>query len=205
MALSTCQFAPAQNKINSLSQSCPNTLAKAQVIIDNGNIRIVPCPNKQVQISGVVSGGGGVTSVNNRNGVVTLTAADVNLSNVNNTTDLLKPISTATGNALNLKLNSSFVITNGTGDAFLSDAGVYVAFVDKETPSGLINGANTVFTLAFTPISGKEYVFLNGILQEAGAGNDYTISGNTITFADAPLTGERVKVSYRRSLPLSIP
>lgn len=71
-------------------------------------------------------------------------------------------------------------------------------FVDKETPSGSINGSNTSFTLANTPVAGSEHVFLNGLLQESGGGNDYTISGTTITMATAPLSGEKIRVSYRK-------
>lgn len=71
-------------------------------------------------------------------------------------------------------------------------------FVDKEVPSGSINGSNTAFTLANTPVTGSEHVFLNGILQESGAGNDYTISGATITMLAAPLTGEKIRVTYRK-------
>lgn len=71
-------------------------------------------------------------------------------------------------------------------------------FVDKEIPSGSINGSNTAFTLANSPVVGSEHVYLNGILQESGAGNDYTISGTSITMATAPLTGEKLRVSYRK-------
>lgn len=71
-------------------------------------------------------------------------------------------------------------------------------FVDKEIPSGSINSANTTFTLANTPTAGTEHVYLNGILQESGAGNDYTISGATITMLTAPLTGEKLRVTYRK-------
>ncbi|MCC6328988.1 MAG: hypothetical protein IT174_10760 [Acidobacteria bacterium] len=71
-------------------------------------------------------------------------------------------------------------------------------FVDKETPSGSVNGSNTTFTLANTPTSGSEHVHLNGILLEPGAGNDYTISGATITMLSAPLSGEKIRVSYRK-------
>jgi hypothetical protein len=71
-------------------------------------------------------------------------------------------------------------------------------FVDKETPSGAINGSNTTFTLANTPVAGSEHVYLNGILQDVGAGNDYTISGATITMLTAPATGEKLRVSYRK-------
>lgn len=71
-------------------------------------------------------------------------------------------------------------------------------FVTKEIPSGSINSSNVTFTLANTPTAGTEEVFLNGVLQESGAGNDYTITGAVITYLTAPLTGEKLRVSYRK-------
>lgn len=71
-------------------------------------------------------------------------------------------------------------------------------FITRETPTGAVNGSNTTFALANTPVAGTEQVYLNGILQEPGAGNDYTISGATITYLAAPLTGDRVRVSYMK-------
>lgn len=71
-------------------------------------------------------------------------------------------------------------------------------FIIRETPSGSVNGSNVIFTLANTPVSGTEEVFLNGLLQEPGAGNDYTISTGTITYLTAPATGDRLRVSYRK-------
>lgn len=71
-------------------------------------------------------------------------------------------------------------------------------FVDKETPSGLVNGSNTSYSLANTPVVGSEHVFLNGSLQESGSGNDYTISTNTITMLTTMLSGEKLRVSYRK-------
>lgn len=67
--------------------------------------------------------------------------------------------------------------------------------ITRETPSGSINGSNTSFTLANTPISGTEEVYLNGIQQDAG-GNDYTISTSTISMVSAPLSGDKIRVSY---------
>lgn len=78
-------------------------------------------------------------------------------------------------------------------------AGLLAAnFVTRETPSGTVDGSNVTFTLANTPTAGSEEVFLNGLLQEAGAGNDYTISGATITYLSAPLTGEKLRANYRK-------
>lgn len=91
----------------------------------------------------------------------------------------------------------------GTWDGHLAlsstSAGLTTAnFVTRETPSGTVNGSNTAFTLANTPTSGTEEVYLNGILQEPGAGNDYTISGATITYLTAPITGDKIRVNYRK-------
>lgn len=71
-------------------------------------------------------------------------------------------------------------------------------FVDKEVPSGSINGSNTAFTLANTPTAGTEHTYLNGVLQASGGGNDYTISGSSITYLTAPETGDVLVVSYRK-------
>lgn len=74
-------------------------------------------------------------------------------------------------------------------------------FVDKEIPTGLINGSNTTFSLANTNvISGSEHVYLNGVLQESAAGNDYTIVNATgvITYLTAPITGDKLRVTYRK-------
>ena len=71
-------------------------------------------------------------------------------------------------------------------------------FVDKEIPSGAINGSNTAFSLANTPIAGSEHLYLNGVLLESGAGNDYTISAANITLLTVPLTGEKLRATYRK-------
>lgn len=69
-------------------------------------------------------------------------------------------------------------------------------FVVRETPTGTINGSNTAFTLANTPLANTEQIFLNGLLLEPGAGNDYTISGAAITMLQVPATGDRLKACY---------
>jgi hypothetical protein len=90
---------------------------------------------------------------------------------------------------------------NGTAVSAASNtAGAdYVAaanFITRETPSGTVNGSNTAFTLANTPVPGSETVMLNGLVQEPGAGNDYTISGAAITYLTAPLATDKLRVSY---------
>ena len=81
-------------------------------------------------------------------------------------------------------------ITSGTG--FLK----YGVFVFNETPTGVVNGSNTAFTLAFAPASSSQQLFLNGQLLEPGAGNDYTIATTAVTMLFAPIAGDKLRVNY---------
>lgn len=67
-----------------------------------------------------------------------------------------------------------------------------------ELAGGTANGINTAFTCANTPVTGKEMVFVNGLLQRSGTGMDYTISGANITFlaGSYPQTGDVVILAY---------
>lgn len=124
------------------------------------------------QSSGAVqvnaSGGGGVRSI------AALTSGDITLIAAGSAAGTWDPGTTATPTGLTTS-----------------------NFVTRETPSGTVNGSTTAFTLANTPTSGTEEVYLDGQLQEPG-GEDYTISTTTITFASAPLTGQRIRVNYRK-------
>lgn len=62
-----------------------------------------------------------------------------------------------------------------------------------ETPSGTIDGVNTDFTLAHVP------VLLRGIYRggsRQSETDDYTITGDTITFIYPPQVGENIRVDY---------
>jgi hypothetical protein len=101
------------------------------------------------------------------------------------------------GTTVEINANALRVKPSSIGDSQLSSTYQKQAnIVTRETPTGSINGSNTTFTLAATPVAGSERVFLNGLLQEPGAGNDYTISAATITYLTAPATGDRLRVNY---------
>ena len=80
---------------------------------------VLPDSSGNIEIE--AGGGGAVDSVNGRTGAVVLAKADVGLSAVDNTSDLGKPVSTATQTALNGKENS------GTASSLLS---AHIAAVD---------------------------------------------------------------------------
>jgi hypothetical protein len=110
--------------------------------------------------------------------------------------------------------NAQIIISNGStnnwetisGDATLTNAGVvsisgglsnHLSW--NETPSGTIGGGNTAFTLAHSPAgTGADLMlFLNGLLQQQGGSNDYTISGTAITFNVAPESGSSLLATYQ--------
>lgn len=76
--------------------------------------------------------------------------------------------------------------------------------VYEETPSGAITGTdgtdgNSTFTLANTPTTGTLRLFISGRRIRAGAGNDYTLSGLTITFnsGSIPVVGDWITSDYQ--------
>lgn len=71
------------------------------------------------------------------------------------------------------------------------------SFVTREAVSGTKNGTNPTFTLAHAPTADSEMLFLNGLLLNPGAGNDYTISGSTITMLTLPVSTDILLATYR--------
>lgn len=93
-----------------------------------------------------------------------------------------------------LKGNGTAISAATLGTDYLAPSN----FVTRETMTGLVNGSNTTYTLANAPIAGSEQLFWNGLLMEPGAGNDYTISGATITALSAPVSGDKLRVNYMK-------
>lgn len=90
--------------------------------------------NLQTSLDAKMSIGNAVTSVAGRIGAVTLSKSDVGLSNIDNTSDLNKPISTATQAALDLKVNTSTAVTSvasRTGAVVLTKSDVGLSNVDN--------------------------------------------------------------------------
>lgn len=88
---------------------------------------------------GAFSVAGAVVSVNGRDGAVELTKADVELENVDNTSDLNKPISTAAQTALDLKAAKTEVksIYEGSADKVLTDVNKIGLSTDTSVIAGV--------------------------------------------------------------------
>lgn len=71
-------------------------------------------------------------------------------------------------------------------------------FRDGETPTGEVNGVNTIFALSDVPNpTSSLLLYRNGLLQKTGV--DYTLSGSVITFLSGavPQTGDILVGAYR--------
>lgn len=70
-------------------------------------------------------------------------------------------------------------------------------FVHNINPTGAINGVNTSFTLPSNPNPDSSLELrLNGVVQRSGSGNDFTLSGTTVTMTFAPGIGDTLTASY---------
>lgn len=90
------------------------------------------------------------------------------------------------------------VRVDGTAGPCGSGWGSGPRFVDAETPAGLVNGTNAVFTLSDAPEPEAGLaLYRNGLLLKQGL--DYTLQGNVITFAAEaiPQPGDVLTASYR--------
>lgn len=60
------------------------------------------------------------------------------------------------------------------------------------------DGSTAAFTLTNTPLAGALTVVVNGQIQEPGTSDDYTLSGNTVTFTTPaiPSSGARISFHY---------
>lgn len=90
------------------------------------------------------------------------------------------------------------VRVDGTSGPCGAGGGPGANFVDGETPAGLLNGTNAVFTLADVPSPASSLeLYRNGLRLKQGL--DYTLEGNVITFASGaiPQPGDVLTASYR--------
>lgn len=121
---------------------------------------------------------GAVDSVAGKVGIVTLDKTDVGLPNVDNTSDINKPISTATQTALNLKTNQTRSIISGsglTGGGDLSaDRTINVAATDDSivvAADGIKADTQNSLTSTSTtkPLAANQGKILNDNLTQLGA------------------------------------
>jgi hypothetical protein len=144
------------------------------------------------QVSGILPTANGGTGVNGSatfpsSGTVMTTTTAVTA------TQLPNPTASTLGGVESLDCTGSGHIVKISTSGVPSCAADTGANQTQGAPTGTINGSNTSFTLSPTPAASSNVnCFLNGVQQQQGAGNDYTISGATITYLTAPPTGSKI-------------
>jgi len=72
-------------------------------------------------------------------------------------------------------------------------------FEENEVPVGDLDGVDTTYTLAQTPSPANSLkLYLNGIRQDEGGSDDFTLTTNVITFSAAPISTDKILADYRR-------
>jgi hypothetical protein len=170
----------------------------------------VPLTVADVLVStGTVVGGGG--------GASPITTSPIQISQVVGLSNALanlvqKGIGFALGSAAVINTSGQISSAIGNpGDCVMVDGnsgpcggggGILPQYSDNETPSGAINGVNTVFTLVAAPSPATSLqLYLNGLRMDPLL--DYVNSGSTITFvlASTPQAGDVLLATYRFGNP----
>lgn len=84
---------------------------------------------------------------------------------------------------------------------FTIGGGGSVSFIYHETPVGVVDGVNTIFTAAFPYVGGSLLVFRDGQLMVPGVSADYQETNpatGVFTFIVAPASGSIIRISYQK-------
>lgn len=167
--LSTNDFTTTEkNKLSGIESGAQvNTITgvkgNAESSYRTGNVNLTPANIGAVPTSRTVNGHALSTNV-------TVTASDVGLGNVNNTSDLNKPISTATQTALNAKVNKTDIATT-------SDLGL----VKPDGSTITIDADGTIHSMGGSGGGTSIYYFYQQTVSVASSAEILRISSNLIT------------------------
>jgi Right handed beta helix region len=131
-------------------------------------------------------------------GVVSFNVQILNNTSPSQKITLLDPTYSNSSVPLDIAISLS---NPGIDPSQTSVAGINFNASVREVPTGAINGSNTSFGLAHSPINGVSHVALErvGVIGEdylETFTTDFTLSGSTLTLAVAPPTGAKLFVTY---------
>lgn len=138
-----------------------------------------------------------VISVAARTGAIVLTATDVGLGNLNNTSDVSKPISTLTQTALDGKVDESLATTKG--DLFAATAAATIARVATGTNGQVLTADSAQATGVKWAAAGGAVNVLAKSANFTAANNDFIIGTATTSFTvTLPAATNGAKVSVKK-------
>lgn len=96
------------------------------------------------------------------------------------------------------------IATGSNGQITISATGVSSSAPNRigrmswmETPAGVTDGLNMMFTLQHEPVPKESLMlYVNGVLQREGVANDYLLAGNSIMTVTAPSSDSQIVASY---------
>ena len=118
-----------------------------------------------------------------KNGVRMTKAGDFSITGANQITFVTAPVA-------NTVLTADYVTGSQVSISGTSSV------VNKETPTGAVNGTNAVFTTANPYVGGSLQVYVNGLAQGTFV-TETTPSTGTFTLDVAPTAGDNIFVSYQ--------
>jgi hypothetical protein len=128
-----------------------------------------------------------VSSVNSLTGAVTLTKANVGLGNVDNTSDVNKPVSTAQQNALNLKANTANPTFTGASSNALGTVGAPSITFTGDTNTGMFSPAADVVALS---AAGQEKLRVAANPPAVTVADNLIVQGANNTFPAASINSD---------------
>lgn len=165
--------------------------------------------NLSIDSDGKLSATGAVVSVNGETGVVVLDKASVGLDKVDNTSDLEKPISTATQTALDGKANKATTLAGyGIEDAYTKDevdakvSSVYKFKGSVANEAALPSEGNVEGDVYNVEDTGDNYAWVDAVDEKAGywdklSGNiDLSAYSTTEQIAETYLTKTDAESTY---------
>jgi hypothetical protein len=152
----------------------------SELVITDGQMIIGNASSEAVAVTM-----GGDATIDNT-GIVSVNSLQAGVAAGNLGTDEITETMMATG---------SVDLASDTVTGLLPLANLDMTWVDSEVPTGTVNGTNDVFTLANTPITGSEHIYVNGSRQSPTT--HYTIAADEITFVTPPSNGADLLADYR--------
>lgn len=157
------------DSITGIAKTATNGLIDTYTItLDNGSTKTFTVTNGYTPTKGVDYFDGSVTSVAGKSGDVVLAKADVGLSNVDNTADMDKPVSTLQAAAFGLKANASNPTITGLKERSVAMGANAIDLSLGNYFTKTISGATTL-TVSNVPTSGTVGYFILE-LTNGGAG-----------------------------------